>query len=225
MTDFDDEDDGLFISYTVKTKIVRVIDTTLIPSRLTIKAEMFPGDAASQDDLHEAIAKIEVFFDTIVRQAIAFSSDNTAAFKMFIDEQGKNRTNNILMITPFGPSDELLAAVFQSKMQALADGAAYFPSVEVRSDGPVGLAYTFVGEGAEILPTIGEWIGDRSYFAEPWWCRDDATTLDVIPPPDADLTAKPTWALTLDDLSGKATPPSVVRPNFKPTVIDGGKDA
>lgn len=225
MTDMtDDAPEALYISFNTEAKIVRVLDNTIYPSRLSIRAEIDPHEDATEQVLAQVMGKIRFWFDSLVAKSIAFAFDNETALTMFIDGEGRNRTGNLIMITPGDPTDEVLAAVFQAKMTALANGMVEFGLVEVKSDNVVGLSFTFVGEGANVLPNMRDWIGERTYFSKPWWCRNDASTLDVIPPPEADLSQPPPWAFSLDPPDG-ARPESgiVVRPTFTPTVIDGGK--
>lgn len=227
MNDYDDEDgESLFINYHIETRLTRVVGNTLIPSKLQIRADVDTLDAAEDADLSLALTKIKFFFEQIVSKSIVYSADNEYAMEMFIDPTGRNRTSNQIMTTPGEPNDEVLATIFQAKMNALANGALVFPMVEIKADNLLGLSFTFVGEARKVLPTNEEWIGERSFFDRPWWDRNDASTLDVVPPPDADLTKRPAWAYSLDVLgSQKAETGVVVRPSaFKPTVISGGKD-
>lgn len=224
MQDFEDDEDTLLISYSVETRLVRVSGDMVYPAKLQIRADVQPSEECSEHDLNLALTKIKFFYDSLVTKSIVFSADNENALRMFVDDAGKNRTGNLIMLTPGEPTDEVLAAVFQAKMTALANGAIEFGVVEVKSDNPVGLSFIFVGSAANILPTMADWIGERSYFEIPWWSRNDASTLDVVPQPDADLSKKPAWAFSLDVLAGpKAETGIVVRPAFKPTIIDGGK--
>ncbi len=224
MTEIDDEDvEALFITFQMEAKLIRLVGNTLVPSKISIKADVAPEEDVGEAELNLAITKIRFWYDNLVSKAIAFSHENEAALAMFIDETGKNRTGNLIMTTPGDPTDEILAALFQAKMTSLSSGTIHFGSVEVRSDNPVGLSFVFMGDGAKVLPNMEEWIGPRSYFKKPWWSRDDASTLDVIPTKDADLTKVPAWAFSLDSLgTPKAESGLVIRPSFKPTVIDGG---
>lgn len=225
MTPTDDDDvDALYISCSLETKLIRIIDNNFMPARLKIRADVCPDDDMTQAEISLALSKIRFFFDNILTKAIAFSYDNESAIDMLINEEGKNNSGNVLMMTPGDPTDELLATLFQAKMEALSGGQITFSLVEVKSDNAMNLAFVFVGDSQNMLPTNEQWIGPRSYFAEPWWNRDDASTLDVIPPPDADLTTKPAWAFSLDVLGGPIKPePTVLRPEFRPKIIDGGK--
>jgi hypothetical protein len=148
--------------------------------------------------------------------------------KMLIDEDGKNNTGNLLLLSPDQPSDENLAILLQAKMNALAAGRLLFGAVEIKSNNLSGLRFTFIGSAKEALPDMGTWMGTNNYFEQPWWERDDSSTLDVVPPPDANLEEKPTWAYSLDFIEKAIKPKQdrdsvIVRPDFNPTIIDGGK--
>lgn len=219
----DEDDDVLLISLTIETKIVRVIDNTIHPAKLTIRTDVNPVEDVPEGEISAIIAKIRFWFENLVSKSIAFSFDNDGALEMFIDAQGRNRTTNLIMIAPAAPTDDVLATLFQAKMSALAGGKILFGLVEVKSDNLAGLSFIYVGSAERSLPTMEQWIGERSYFDQPWWNRDDASTLDVVPPDGADLTKKPAWAFSLDMMSPKVETGIIIRPDFKPTIIPGGK--
>lgn len=223
MTPLDDEQEAIFITLNLETKIIRIVENTLIPSRLNIRADVSPREDITDVQLTHSMQKIKFWYEHIVSKSLAFDIGNDAAIGMIFDETGKNRSTNMIMFTPGDPTDELLAALFQSKMSALSNGMINFGLCEVKSDNHLGLAFTFVGEGTKVLPPMKEWIGERSYFEKPWWERNDSSTLDVIPGMDADLTKPPAWAYSLDNIGQPPASPVVVRPSFNPTVIPGGK--
>jgi hypothetical protein len=220
------EDNGLFVSIEIETKIVRIIDNTLVPSHLKIKSEIIPDEDITEDELRGAISKIHFWFEDIVARSVAFSANSANAIDILIDDAGSNRTTNVLLMTPGEPTDEILAPLFCAKMRALAGSGMTFDMVQVKSDNALGLRFAFTGDPDVILPSIEEWIGDKSYFPKPWWHRDDGSTIDLVPPEGADLSQVPPWAFPLEEPSF-AKPPGeaavVIRPVFRPTVIDGGK--
>jgi len=229
----DDDDDDIpaeiYTHFVFDIKIVRVMENVLIPSTLKFRMEFIPMETSEDHEIDRAFTKMRWWLDNIVNKAIVFSHENSAAITMFIDEEvGHTRVGNVLMVTPEDPDDQHLAALFQAKMQALSGNCMAFGPVEVKSDNQLGLQFTFVGDSSAVLPKMSEWITGRSFFDKPWWDRDDGSTLDVIPPDDDDLSVKPAWAFSFDflDQPRKTTLTSgkIVRPEFRPTVIDGGKD-
>jgi hypothetical protein len=218
----DDSIDTILITYETQVKIVRMIGGNLIPSVLKIGADVSPTEKASPDDLQNCMAKINFWFSSIVSRCVAFSYNNDVALSMFVAEDGTNRTDNMLLIAPGDPTDDMLAVLFQAKMRALCNGAIDFDVVDVKSDNSMGLGFTFIGQSLNILPTMEEWVGVPNFFDEPWWERNDGSTLDVCPPPEADLTKKPQWAFNLDAIN-KPVQGTVIHHEFRPTVIEGGK--
>ena len=229
MIDDDDDDmDGprILIDFEQQITMVRIVEDIIIPSTLLIRAEVLPTEDGGDEDYEIAFAKVRFWLENVVTRCIAFGRTNQSALKMLISEDGLNNSGNLLMLTPGEPGDENLAILLQAKMSALGGGKLLFGSVEIKSNNLTGLRYTFVGSADEVLPSMAEWIGEHTYFEEPWWNRDDASTLDVIPGPEADLSKKPKWAYDLDFIANAIRPNKevVIRPAFNPTVIDGGKD-
>jgi hypothetical protein len=228
----DDEEDDLspeiYTHFVFSIKVVRVMENIIVPSTLRFKMEFIPMEEAEDGDIDFAFTKMRYWLDNVINKSIVFSHDNTSALSMFIDEENGNvRIANILVLTPDEPNDQHLAALFQSKLQAIAGATMAFGPVEVKSDNQLGLQFTFVGDSSAVLPKMSEWVGERSYFDKPWWERNDGSTLDILPTEDADLSDKPAWAFTFDFLEKhkKETKPTgvIVRPEFRPKVIDGGK--
>lgn len=223
--DIDDDDATVLIDFEQEVHLVRLIEGTFIPTKLTIRSEIFPGEDLDDEQFDIAISKVRWWLDRVVSRCIAFARGNPAAMKMLIDTEGRNISDNLLMLCPSEPTDEQMATLLQSKLTSLAGGHLVFGSVEVRSNNMHGLLFRFVGNSASVLPNMDEWVGPHTYFPEPWWLRDDASSLDVIPPEDADLTERPKWAYKLDFLEtvGQSSGDVVLQPNFNPTVIDGGQ--
>ena len=225
----DDEfDNETFTHFDFEVRLVRVIDNFVIPSKLSVKLEFIPMETENEYDIDLVFTKIKYWLDNIVNKSVAFCHENSVAIEMFIDsEAGDTRIGNILFLTPDEPTDQHLAVLFQAKLQALAGDILAFGPVEVKSDSQLGLTFTFIGNAKEVLPDAKTWMGERSYFDLPWWHRDDASSIDVLPPDDADLSVKPAWAFNFDFLEkskqNSKTTGVIVRPQFRPTVIDGGK--
>jgi len=223
----DDIEDGVnvLINFEHDLTMVRIVENIFLASHVSIKAEVMPLDDAEDVDYEIAFAKVRFWLENIVTRCIAFCKSNVAARSMLIDENGHNNSGNLIMLCPMEPSDENLAVLLQAKMTALGGGKIMFGSIDIKSNNLTGLRFTFIGNASDLLPDIANWIGPNSYFARPWWDRDDASTLDVVPADDADLSVKPEWAYDLDFIAKAIRPVDdvVLRPAFNPTVIDGGR--
>ena len=243
----DDTDEGninVLIDFTQKVNLVRMAGNALMPTRLTIKAEVLPSEDAVELDFDIAFAKIKFWFETVVVRTIAFGRNNTQALAMFTDAEGRPAVINPLMITPNEPTDEHLGAVFQAKMAALSGGLMEFGAIRVNSESATGLVWSYVGDWREDLPTMDKWFSTKPYyFDKPWWERDDASTLDMLAAGVTDMTKIPTWAMPLDFIEAAIRPHHadaesdedaadapetleniVIKGAFSPKVIDGESD-
>lgn len=212
------------IKFTSTFKGIRVIDDELHPSTWKLTTDIVTNPKVTDPEFNLAINKVKFFLEQIVDNGIFFSSSNKWAINSFV-----NKASNIPILCPYDPGDDHLALLLTSKINALANGAFTAGFLEVTSDTAGGLTFMFVGEDKPQLPSMQQWIGKRAYFDEPWWNRDDGSTLDTTPKRGADLTNKPDFAFDLDFLKDhmgevKKEEEKVVRPSkFKPKVITGKK--
>ena len=223
----DEEGSMIIIEFKQSVNLVRFIGNGLIPTKLNIKAEIIPTEETEDSDFDVAFTKIKFWFDTIVNHAVAYCIGNEMAFNMMIKD-GHPQLANHLIITPNEPSDEHLAALFQSKMQALSSNKFTFGQIKIESKSFNGLVFTYIGSWEDDLPEMKDWFSTTPYYFEtPWWTRDDISTIDmIIGEYDAENT--PMWATKLDFieqtiLSENPSTQNIVKGTFKPKIIDGEK--
>jgi hypothetical protein len=225
----DEFETEIFSKITLKCNVIKVVDKMLIPTNLRLIADIIPNEKEIEDYLIlGAITKIRFWCEQIVDKAVIFNRENDWALSAFVDKEGTQLLENNIMVLPEEPTDEILAQIFQSKMNALGNQHVSFGSIEIESDNPNGLSFIFTGDGDLNLPTMEEWVGTHSYFKDPWWCRNDSSMLDVVPLSDADLTQPPNFAKNLDFIVDALRPSDtpiagVIRPVFRPEIIHGGK--
>lgn len=229
-----DNDAELYINLTLQFKAIKVVENQLIPSTFTLKTQLMWNEDEEEDDRHDfetqlAISKIRFWFENIIDESVMFSRANTWAIRAFLSDEGTQTVENHLVVLPDDPADSLLAEIFQSKMNALAGNALHFGYVDLSADNANGFSFLFAGYGEYNLPNMEQWIGTRSYFSKPWWARDDASTIDVIPDEHDDLKDTPNFAYSLnflgDSISSENKPTArIIRPEFKPEIIKGGKN-
>ena len=214
-------------------KAIRVIDNRMIPTHWKLQAEVLYEDDGEEEDpqgdleIKIAIAKIKYWLEHILSDSLLIDGDNEWAYNSFFDEDGKCTTGNTIVMLPSSPSDDLIAELIHSKMNAFGGDNLEFGIIELSSDDKTGLSYMFTGNGENNLPEMKDWVGEHTYFDKPWWARDDASTIDLVPGPDADLSVKPSSSFSLDFIRQTfmkqfGEEAVVVRPNFKPTVLNGG---
>jgi hypothetical protein len=221
----------LFISIRHEFKATRIIGQRLSPTTIRIKTDVSPLEDDSEEygfRMEVALAKMSFFVDKILDECVMFHKDNQWAKACFVGEDDLLSINTT-MICPEEPTDAMLCEIILCKFKALCQDAFEFMSIEVESTDARGMSFLFVGgtPGDTFTPTE-EWLTPHNYFSKPWWHRNDASTLDIVPHEDADLNEPPAWAYSLgfiaEQLSGPVTRDNVVvRGEFRPKVIDGGK--
>jgi hypothetical protein len=235
----DDEDflnRDLVATLTVRFKAVRVIGQRLAPISWTVRAEVIYDDDVVEDEqahydfnVKVALSKIKFWCDSMVDGCVMFYRDNEWAQRAFLADDGTQSVENNFMLLPDEPDDEMLARIFQSKFNALGGNFLVFGEIDISSDDLMGLSYSYTGMGEFDLPPMEAWVGERSFFEKPWWSRDDVSIMDIIPSEDADLNQPPAFAQKLDFIATAMRPPKdlgarVIRPEFRPQVIQGGKN-
>lgn len=212
---------------TFKFKSVRVFDDIINPGFYSLKTEVAIKPGCSEQDLSIALEKIHFWFEHIMSSSIMFAQDNTYAARIVLDDEGRVIGGNYPMVFPEDPTEDLMAIVFLSKLNALGGGKIMFISVELSSDTRENLTCGFAGDPDDYLPTIDEWVGERHYHTVPWWGRNDGSTFDMNPGPEADLSANPCFGFDMtviekQILKEESDAAIIIRPEFKPRVIHGG---
>lgn len=219
------DDDGLdfIMSWTSRFHVNRIYDNYLFTSVIEIKADLlfYDEDEYDPEEFDVGIAKINYWIDNVVDDSIVFSKDNTWAYKSFI-----NKTLNNIILCHDEPSDDVLAILLKAKLNALVIEAFEVEQVELRSNNNDGLIFTFSGNSHTYLPEMEDWIGKHTYFSVPWWYRNDASSMDIIPRKNADLNKVPEFAYSLDFIEDAHKPQKlakIIKHEFRPKVIKGGK--
>lgn len=231
----DDLPNHLFISLRHEFKATRVFDQLLSPTKIKIRTDISTIDDGTENyalRMETAMAKVNYFVQNVLDGCILVFSNNEWAISSFMGEGNEPATANTVVLCPEEPTDALLAELLMCKFKALAAGCFAFNGLEIESEDGRGMSFTFIGgKPGETLPTMDKWTGERTYFSKPWWERDDASTLDITPDEEDDLNDPPKWAYSLsfiadqtaEELGEPRASAVIVRPEFRPKVIEGGK--
>lgn len=222
----------LFVSLRHEFQATRVIGQRLSPTTIKVKVDVSTLEDDTDDyssRMEIALAKIEYWFNKVLNNCIIIDSENDWAVSCFLGDT-QPETSNMVMLTPEPPTDALLCELLLCKIKALSQGTFDFHSSEIESSDGRGLSFMFVGgTPGDSFPTDVEWLTERNYFSKAWWNRNDASTLDILPGEDDDIDSPPSWAYSLSFIAEQIVTPQtvpsnvVVRPEFRPKVIDGGK--
>lgn len=223
----------ILVNFNKNFKIIKIIEDKMIPVVLSFKADLsyVSEDDALQNDIEASIslAKMKLWVDNYLDGIIAFSVHNEWALSFLFDETGETITSTNFMMFPSElVTDDMLAQLLSKKLNSLGGNVISVNSVEVTSPDSF-LSYIYTGEADFDLPEMEDWVGEFSYYDTPWWFRDDASAFDIFPSEEVDKSLNPLSNFDLsfvrnDFIKSNGLSSSVIRPAFKPTVINGGKD-
>jgi len=232
MDDFEETlPNHLFVSLRFEFKATRVIGTQLSPTTIKFKTDLSTLGHDSEEysiKMETALTKLGHWVDNVLDGSIIICVDNDWALDSFMDAEVPV-TSNAVVLCPEEPTDACLAELIFCKFKAISGDAFDFHGIDIEASDARGMGFTFVGgRPGEEFPSPEEWLGERNFFTKQWWNRNDASTLDVIPDEGSDLNNPPKWAYSLGFIAEKLANPSapsnvVVRAEFRPRVIEGGK--
>lgn len=224
------DDDDFDENYTIlnfKLKTVRIIEQTIAPVTLKIRAEMGVLDDTSGDQISLLLQRIHFWLDHVASYGIWYYVNNAYANHVIYDTDGSLICDNIPIMMPTEPSEDNIARVLHAKFTAFGDGFADFGLIEVESDSREKMTYGFTGIGEEELPPMAVWVGTTAFYDTPWWSRNSGDTIDVTPKDGDDLSKPPTVGLDMSFLNKvmkEDEGPKIIQHAFTPQVIKGGKD-
>jgi hypothetical protein len=232
----DEDDDTPMITqrFHFNAQATRYIDNAVFPFIIEARA-LFDYHSENEDEIVFCLEKIQYWIDHVLDNSVMFSVSNKTARSIFLSEN--QAPDNMMIITPDDPDDDMFLAVVLAKLQALGGDHITFGSLELTRPNRMGIS-SIIFNGADkepcsLLPSGEDWFGDapRRYFDKPWWERDDGSSFDALPSDNQDHTVRPAWAFDFEFLREKhpITPnrPKPTPPTggvgFVAKIIDGGK--
>lgn len=218
---------GVFLRYKFTVNFVRVITSYMSPAKATFVCDIVLDDEVSQFDLNvrNAFDRIKGWI-SMKENVLIYSKDNPLGkmLESYKDEDG-DTIHNERMILPYEPVDDMIALAFLRKLNAIGSGFVAVGSITMTSSDSEGMEVMAFGENGDYFPVMETWMGERTYFSRPWWDRNDASSIDTVPPEGADLNSAPDYAISLTDtIAIPEQETKIIRPEFKPRVIKGDLD-
>jgi len=170
----------------------------------------------------DVISRMKFWLDHCLENCIIIPCDQDSGADWL------DRLDNMLMFAPSAPHDFLIQVLVHAKLQAIGGATVQITGSHMVSDHGNGFGVWFDGDPNELLPSQQQWMGERCYFAQPWWHRNDPSAVDIAAGPDDDITVKPKinldWASIMPPppaapSAGTGKPAEIIRPNFTPRII------
>lgn len=130
-----------------------------------------------------AYLKLNYFILNHIDQAMAISMTEMPMAAKFLSEY-----DNQMMVLPDLDNVTILEALTK-KFVTLCGTHTMITSVSLKDHG-TGIKYNFFYDDEEttfMLPTVKEWLGELSFWDEPWWDRYDVLTFDNVAQDEQEL--------------------------------------
>jgi hypothetical protein len=209
----------------VKFKLIRLLGDHLVPSNceLTVKLHI---PAKNKVESTNRITAMRYWIENFVDGCIAYPISTELDTELLCD------VHNHIMMVPEEPLDYVINILIHQKLTAMGGEFVDVKETTFESDSGYGFSNTISGTVVDILPTMGEWMGVPHYNMEPWWNRDDSSMVDMRNDDGDDVNNIPELGINIlkmldnksseDDVETKISD-TVVRGQFRPKVIEGGK--
>lgn len=202
-------------------RIIRLLGKSLVASECRVELDIDIAHNAAPTDAKHRLQAMKIWLEDFVDGSVAYSV-RTQVDTTILEEI----SNNIIMC-PDDPHDHLLLILLHSKLTAIGGDAIIINRSSMTDDTGEGFSNSVEGYPDDWLPDIETWMGTRSFWKDPWWSREDSSTMDIKPDEDDDLEVKPELGVDLIQLvstEAASTPTrenvaEIIKPGFKPRII------
>lgn len=140
------------------------------------------ADSSEVDDIFQAqvdqnvsFSKILYFLENVVDESFVFKNDIMAEMHKYV---ATTFDNNLIILPSL--EEHILVLALHSKMNAIAT-QSNIERIQLK-DLDLHLNYDYFSDEFDdivpALPPMSEWLGELSFWEEPWWDRNDASTFD-----------------------------------------------
>ena len=129
----------------------------------------------SQIDHNVSYAKIRLFLETVLpNTVICGSHDLYDCMKLTSDMD-----NNLMVLPDCGES--ILAAALHQKLNSMCKEFTYMEEIVIYDPAQeITYRYQLTDDEYDISLPGGQWLGEMSFWDDPWWERDDVMTFDNV---------------------------------------------
>ena len=178
--------------------------------------DVVPGE--SKPKQAELITRMKFWLDNVLEDCIVIPMDGD------VDTNWMEGLDNTFMFSPTDPTDFLVHVMVHAKLHAIGAGLVNIIGSHMTSDHSNGFGIWFEGDSNELLPLQKDWMGERAYFALPWWHRGDASMVDIIARPEDDISKKPDiivdWYQLMNPPEPESNGNSAEIIPFKPRIVN-----
>jgi len=209
-------------------RLMRLINDHLMTSDCEIECDLAITLASDPNEIQLRLSAMKLWLEDFVDNSIAYDPMTE------LETDWLDLLHNNVIMTPGDPRDHIILAVLHSKLSTIGGSVVSINKTHFITDTSHGFSNSMTGSAEEWLPSMGEWIGQRHFHKTPWWQRADASSIDLCPGPDDDLTAIPDLGMDLVDMMRDDNTPTsaqsevknadIIKPVFKPRIVVADDD-
>ncbi len=165
----------------IPIKLILVEEKSLIVKNFNVSFTMATYPDIEEDLISAQInqnvsfSKAVFFLEQIINESIVFEKERADEINKYLVEY----ENNMIVIPDL--SEATLITVLHSKLNAISSENTRVDKIKL-IEGIDSITYEYYDDNEDtetsILPSIDEWMGDFSFYEEPWWHRNDQLTWD-----------------------------------------------
>lgn len=153
----------------------RLLEPKTIQIKFSLRTENDDSDnlIQSQIDHNISYAKIRLFLDSILPNTMICSANDLAeAINLSAELE-----NNLMVLPDCGES--IIVAALHHKLNAICKDLTYMEEIVLyEPEQDITYRYLLTDDEFDVSLPSGSWLGELSFWNDPWWERDDCLTFD-----------------------------------------------
>lgn len=156
---------------------LKLLEPKTVEIKFSLRTESDDPDhiIQSQIDHNISYAKIRLFLETVLPNTVICSShDLHDCLKLTADMD-----NNLMVLPDCGES--ILAAALHQKLNSMCKEFTYMEEIVIYDPAQeITYRYQLTDDELDVSMPGGQWLGELSFWDDPWWERDDVMTFDNV---------------------------------------------
>jgi len=155
----------------------KLLEPKTIEIRFSLRTENDDPDEILQSQINHNIsyAKIRLFLESVLPNTmICSANDLEEALQLSAELE-----NNLMVLPDCGES--IVAAALHHKLNAICKDLTFMDELVLyEPEQDITYRYLLTDDELDISLPSGGWLGELSYWDDPWWERDDCLTFDNV---------------------------------------------
>jgi len=155
----------------------KLLEPKTIEIRFSLRTENDDPDEILQSQINHNIsyAKIRLFLESVLPNTmICSANDLSEALQLSAELE-----NNLMVVPDCGES--IVAAALHHKLNAICKDLTFMDELVLyEPEQDITYRYLLTDDELDVSLPTGGWLGELSFWDDPWWERDDCMTFDNV---------------------------------------------